>query len=188
VGGEEDVVMPSAPQPRHRAPGANLRAKPPGLLVRVPGQLGASDAAGEPQVVTDHGARSCLPADCAALHDDGFEALGRTVYRRSQAGRTGSDDRDVELAGAVARRDSTATSAFGPDPDLVGSGILQSGPIVEKSGNRPVERLVALLEWRPEVVIDASACDGASDRRRRVLATPVIGRDENDPLRARMTR
>jgi hypothetical protein len=54
-----------------------------------------ADAAGEAEVVLNLGAATRLSANRPALDHDGFEAFGRAVDGRAQAGRAGAIDRDV---------------------------------------------------------------------------------------------
>ena len=60
------------------------------------GKLTSGDAAGEAEVVADHGARACLTAERLGLDHQGRQALGRCVHRSAHPGGAGADHRDVE--------------------------------------------------------------------------------------------
>ena len=70
-------------------------AEPGGLRVDAGGELGAADAVREAGVVLDPRARPRLPARSERLDDERPQPLRSGVERGRQAGRAGSEDRDV---------------------------------------------------------------------------------------------
>ena len=83
---------------RHPAGVREPRPEDPRLLVGALGELGARDAAGEPEVVADQRTRPRLPADRLALEHERPEPLGCRVHRRGEAGRARPDDGELDVA------------------------------------------------------------------------------------------
>jgi hypothetical protein len=73
----------------------DVGAEPDGLMEGPVGQLGAADAAGEPQVVADHGGGPGLPAGRLRLQQGRAQPLRGSVHGRGQPGRSATDHGDV---------------------------------------------------------------------------------------------
>src|SRR3954447_27058473 len=78
---------------RGRRPGPELA----GLGDRPARELGPADPGGEPDVVLDAPRHPRLAPDHRGLDDEGVQAFRGAVDRRTQAGRAGTDDREVGL-------------------------------------------------------------------------------------------
>ena len=83
-----------------------LRAETIGLKLRVVGQIAAADAGGKPEKVFDQGRGSGLSAGRVAFQNHGLQPFGRGINRRSQAGGTRADNREIaiDFALVLARR------------------------------------------------------------------------------------
>ncbi len=96
--GADDVRLPVGPRLERddRPAGEEAGAEADRLVAGALGQPHPGDAAGEAEVVADHGAGAGLAADRLALDGDGGEPLAGGVHAGGEPGRAGADDHQVD--------------------------------------------------------------------------------------------